>query len=86
MRLSFEANKKGKEMLSKMIVQMYTRFLEISLWISLLIFVVGGWNYDGITGAFLGFLGWVVFAVVFFGAFLLIADIQKSVEKIASSK
>lgn len=73
-------------MLSKMIVQMYRGFLEVSLWISLLIFVIGGWQFDGITTALMGFLGWVVFAVVFFGAFLLIADIQKSVEKIASSK
>jgi hypothetical protein len=80
-------------MLSKMIVDMYSRFLEVSLWLSLLLFVGVGWNYDELTGAFLGFLGWVVFAVVFFGAFLLIAviqqsisSIQESVEKIASSK
>jgi ABC-type multidrug transport system permease subunit len=73
-------------MLSKMILDMYSRFLEISLWISLLLFVIGGWNYDGATGSLLGFLAWVVFSVVFFGAFLLIADIQQSVQKIASSK
>ncbi len=72
-------------MLSKMIVQMFQRFIEVVLWISMLGFVIAGWSYDGITTALAGFLAWVVFAVVFFGAILLIADIQKNLEKIASS-
>ena len=73
-------------MLSKMIVQMFHRFIEAILWVSLLLFVVVGWQYDGVVTALVGFLAWVIFAIVFCGAFLLIADIQKSVEKIASSK
>jgi hypothetical protein len=79
-------HKRGWCMLSKMIVQMFQRFIEVVLWISLLGFVFAGWQYDGITTALAAFLAWVVFAIVFCGSFLLIADIQKSVEKIASSK
>ena len=69
-----------------MIVQMFQRFIEVVLWISMLGFVIAGWSYDGIITALAGFLAWVVFAVVFFGAILLIADIQKNLEKIVSSK
>lgn len=72
-------------MLSKMIVKMFQRFIEVVLWLSMLMFVIAGWSYDGIVTALVGFLIWVVFAVVFFGAILLVADIQKNVEKIASS-
>ena len=61
------------------------RFIEVVLWLSMLMFVIAGWSYDGIVTALVGFLIWVVFAVVFFGAILLVADIQKNVEKIASS-
>jgi hypothetical protein len=79
-------------MLSKMIVKLFTRVLEVALWLSLIGFVGGGVALAGeagestFIGGAIGFLAWVVFAVVFMGAFLLIADIQKSVEKIASSK
>jgi hypothetical protein len=81
-------------MLSKMIVDMYQRFIELSLWLSLFIFVAGGWNFSnpvtgqggGAIGAGIGFLIWVVVAVVFFGAFLVLEDIRKSVKKIESSK
>lgn len=68
-----------------MIVKMFQRFIEVVLWLSMLMFVIAGWSYDGIVTALVGFLIWVVFAVVFFGAILLVADIQKNVEKIASS-
>ncbi|MCH8101189.1 MAG: hypothetical protein IIB74_12245 [Proteobacteria bacterium] len=64
---------------------MFQRFIEVVLWLSMLMFVIAGWSYDGIVTALVGFLIWVVFAVVFFGAILLVADIQKNVEKIASS-
>ena len=72
-------------MLSKIIVKMFQRFIEVVLWLSMLMFVIAGWSYDGIVTALVAFLIWVVFAVIFFGAILLVADIQKNVEKIASS-
>ncbi len=33
-------------MLSKIIVSSYAVFIEISLWLSLLLFVIGGWNFS----------------------------------------
>ena len=54
-------------MLSKMIVQMFQRFIEVVLWISLLGFVFAGWQYDGVTTALAAFLAWVMFACFFRG-------------------
>ncbi len=72
---------------------MYQRFIEVSLWLSLILFIVGGWSFrnpmtgeGGVIGAGIGFLVWVVVAVVFFGAFLVLDDIRQSVKKIESSK
>ena len=74
-------------MLSNVIVNLYKGALEAALWLSLLLFVIGGWIVgDGFGGAAIGFLAWGVFAAVFFGTFLVIADIQKSVAAIAASK
>ena len=82
-------------MLSKMIVKMFSQALEVALWISLIGLVGGGAVFASQTGegplamfaaACVGFLAWVVFAVVFLGAFLILADIQKNVDKIASSE
>ena len=64
-------------MLSKMIVDMYQRFIEVSLWLSLILFVMGGWNFrnpvtgegGGAIGAGIGFLIWVVVSVVLLAHF-----------------
>ena len=78
-------------MLSKAVINLYNLALEAALWLSLIFFVIGGWTTGdkfgaSLIGAAVGFLGWAVFAVVFIGAFLIIADIQKSVASIAASK
>jgi len=81
-------------MLSKIIVSSYAVFIEISLWLSLLLFVIGGWNFSnpmtgqggGFMGAIIGLLIWLVIAVVFFGAFLVLEDIRKTVKRIEEAK
>jgi len=79
-------------MLSKLIVSSYNMFIEISLWLSLVLLVVGGWagassaDGSGILGAILGAVIWFVIAVVFFGAFLILGDIRERVKSIEESK
>ena len=79
-------------MLSKLIVSSYNMFIEVSLWLSLLMLVVGGWigassaDASGILGAIIGAIIWFVVAVVFFGAFLILGDIRDRVKKIEESK
>ena len=73
-------------MLSKSIVNTFHSFIELVLWLTLGGFMVAGWQIEGIGAALVGLLAWVVFAIILVGPILLIADIQKSVEKIASSK
>ena len=78
-------------MLSKMVVDAYGRFLELALWLSLIVFVFGGWQaapgeLSPIVGAMFGFVGWVIFAVVFCGAFLVINDIRNVVRRIEEKK
>jgi len=69
-------------MLSKMIVSSYEMLIEISLWLFLLIALIGGWMAKGFIGAIIGSLLGFVFAVMFFGAFLVLSDIRKSVRAI----
>ena len=73
-------------MLSKSIIKTFHSFMELTLWLSLIGFIVAGYQIEGIGTALVGLLAWAIFAIVFCGTFLLIADIQKNVEKIASSK
>ena len=81
-------------MLSRMVVNTYQQFIEVSLWLFLILFAVGGWYFPNpfngeqgfVLGVFIGVLLWVAIAVVFFGSFLMLLEIQKSVKKIESSK
>jgi len=69
-------------MLSKLIVSSYHMLIEISLWLFLLMAVIGGWMAKGFMGGVAGLLIGFVFAVMFFGAFLVLSDIRKSVRAI----
>ena len=77
-------------MLTKMIVSSYEVLIEITLWLFLLICLVAGWkigggfNGDGFNGAIGGLIVGFAFAVMFFGAFLVLHDIRKSVRAIES--
>lgn len=82
-------------MLSKMIVNSYQILIEIALWLSLLAFVILGWQMraGGFAGSIMGFKGaiiwavvWFIVAVVFFGGLLVLGDIRERVKKIESSK
>lgn len=81
-------------MLSKMILDAYGRFIELSLWVSLFLSVWAGWSIrnpmtgegGGFIGAIVGFLIWAIVAIVFFGAFLVLADIRKTVRNIEAAE
>ena len=73
-------------MLSKIIVDSYKLFIEISLWLSLAVFFFGGAQAKGISGAIIGLILWFVFAVTFFGIFLVVTDIREKVKSIEASK
>ena len=67
-------------MLSKMIVSSYEMLIEIALWLFLIGCLIAGWTFGkGVVGAIGGLLVGFVFAVMFFGAFLVLSDIRKSV-------
>lgn len=73
-------------MLSKIIVSSFELLVEVSLWLFLLMSVVAGWNFgDGFLGAIGGLIAGFVFAVMIFGAFLVLSDIRSSVRNIESS-
>ena len=74
-------------MLTKFIVASYATLIEISLWLFLFIFLVSGWkSVGGFIGAIIGLVVGFVFAVMFFGAFLILEDIRKSVKAIEDKK
>ena len=73
-------------MLSKLVISLYTTLLEIGLWLLLLAVLVGGWQGGGFFGAVGGLIGAGIFGAVFFGAFLVLNDIRKSVNAIESRK
>lgn len=69
-------------MLSKMIVGSLESLIEVCLWIFLLFCLVAGAKMGGGTGAIVGLIVGFVFAVMFFGGFLVLLDIRKSVRTI----
>ena len=71
-------------MLSKIVVRLYSVLLEIGLWLSLITGLIGGWQANGFIGAILGVIGAAIFGAVFLGAFIVLADIRKTVETIDS--
>jgi hypothetical protein len=84
---SWEKQKKERAMLTKLIVSAYATLIEISLWIFLLISLVAGWQFgDGFVGAIIGLIIGFVVGVMFFGAFLILEDIRKSVKAIEARK
>jgi len=67
-------------MLTQIILSSYEVLIEITLWVFLLICLVAGWYiWEGVLGAIYGLIVGFVFAVMFFGAFLVLHDIRKSV-------
>lgn len=69
-------------MLSKIVVNIYTVLLEISLWLLLIGGLIGGWQAQGFLGAIGGLVGAAIFGAVFFGAFLVLNDIRSRVKVI----
>jgi len=69
-------------MLSRIIVASYATLLEISIWVILIGSFVGGWSIRGFGSGLLSLGMAFIFCAVFFGAFLVLLDIQKSVRTI----
>jgi len=73
-------------MLSKLIVNSWSILIEISLWLLLLISLIGGWQSGGFLGAIGGLIVAFIIGSMFLGAFLALDDIRKTVKEIASKK
>jgi len=78
-------------MLTKIIVSSYDKLVEVTLWLFLIGSVIGGSVlgnlqdhavYGGIGGLVVGF----IFAVLVFGAFLILGDIRNAVRKIEAQQ
>lgn len=64
-------------MLSKLVIKLYSMFLELALWLLLLTGVIGGAAGAGPVGAIMGFIFAAIMGPVIFGAFLVLDDIRK---------
>jgi hypothetical protein len=73
-------------MLSKIVVNVYTVLLEVSLWLMLLVGAIGGWQAKGFLGMLVGVVLAAIFGAVFFGAFLVLDDIRNRVKAIENKK
>lgn len=73
-------------MLSKIIVGAWSILIEISLWLILLIGLIGGWQGGGFLGAIAGLVIAFVFGSMFLGAFLVLDDIRKTLKEIEKKK
>lgn len=76
-------------MLSKLIVNSYKMFIEISLWLSLLFSINVAWLISSIysdefisVAVAVAVLIWFIVAVVVFGTFLVLEDIRQRVKNI----
>ena len=69
-------------MLSKIIVSSYQMLLEIAIWLTLIFGFIGGWAMHGFFAGVAGLIVAFIVCVAVFGAFLTLADIQKSVRAI----
>ncbi len=72
--------------LSKIIVSSYTVLLEVVIWLTLIGSFIGGWVAHGFFGAIGGLIFAFIVCIAVFGAFLMLADIQKSVRAIEEKK
>ena len=81
-------------MLSELIVNSYKILIEISLWLSLLLSIIGGFGvgwqassifFGGFVSVVVAVSIWFIFAVVVFGTFLVLEDIRQRVKNIETS-
>ena len=73
-------------MLSQLIVSFYAKLIEISLWLLLIMSVIGGWLSSGFMGAVIGLMIAFIVGAMFMGAFLVLEDIRKSVKAVEERK
>jgi len=73
-------------MLSKFILDSWSMMIEISLWLILLVAIIGGWQLNGFLGATVGLIGAFIVASIFQGVLLALDDIRKIVRAIENKK
>jgi len=73
-------------MLSRLIISSFETLIEVALWVLLLVGVLGGYNTYGVGGAVLGLIAWFLLSVVIFGVVLVLTDIHRHVQFLASSR
>jgi len=73
-------------MLSKFILDSWSMMIEISLWLILLVAIIGGWQLNGFQGATVGLIGAFIVASIFQGVLLALDDIRKIVRAIENKK
>lgn len=73
-------------MLSRIIVNSWAVLIEISLWLLLLVAIIGGWHTGGFGGAIVGLIVAFIVGSMLLGAFLVLEDIRKSVRAIENRK
>ena len=73
-------------MLTKIIRELFEPLVEVILWISLLVALIGGWQANGLVGSFLALLIWLLMSVLFIGLALIIVDIRNAVKRIEDSR
>jgi membrane protein DedA with SNARE-associated domain len=78
--------KKGDIMLSKIIVGAWSSLIEVSLWLLLIVALIGGWQASGFIGAIVGLVISFIVGSMFLGAFLVLDDIRKTVKAIEGKK
>ena len=79
--------------LSKLIVNAYETLIEIALWGTLLLAIIGGASVGSeigggwiIFGMLVGIGLWLIFAVLVFGAFLVMLDIRNRLKSLQLMK
>ena len=73
-------------MLTRMIRELFEPLIEMILWISLVVALVGGWGANGLLGSLIALLIWLLTSVLFIGLALIIVDIRNAVKRIEDSR
>ncbi len=73
-------------MLTRMIRELFEPLIEMILWISLVVALVGGWKANRLLGSLFALLIWLLTSVLFIGLALIIVDIRNAVKRIEDSR
>ena len=72
-------------MLSKFIINSYEGLLELSIWLVVIVGTIAGFASNGLVGGLIAFVCALIFCTVFYGAFLTLIDIRKTLKSIETT-